>query len=96
MMKAFRASVDHFDDVRQIGQVALLDLDDAQALRRVLVEQGLDQRRLARAAGAGEQHIVGRQAGDEMTRIGVDPRLLFIDVLQVAEPDAGRRVIGCR
>jgi hypothetical protein len=56
-------------------------------LRRIFVEQRLDQRRLARSARTGEQHIVRRLAGDKVARVGVDARFLLVDVLQVAEPD---------
>ncbi|KFB71221.1 MAG: hypothetical protein AW09_003649 [Candidatus Accumulibacter phosphatis] len=42
--EALRASIDQFNDIRQIGQVALFHLDHAQSLRCVFVEQRLDQR----------------------------------------------------
>jgi hypothetical protein len=42
------------------------------------------------AARTGEQHVVGRLSGDEVTRIGVDPRFLLVDVVQVVEPDGGQ------
>ena len=41
--EALGAPFDQFDDVGQVGQVAFLDLDDAQAIGRIFVEQGLDQ-----------------------------------------------------
>jgi hypothetical protein len=39
---------------------------------RVFVQAGLDERRLARAAGAGQQHVVGRLAGDELLGVALD------------------------
>lgn len=39
---------DQVDDLGQVDEITLVDLDDAQALVGKFVEQGLDQRRLAR------------------------------------------------
>ena len=54
-------------------------------LRRVLVEQRLDERGLAGAARAGEQHVVGGIALDELARVLLDQLLLRVDALQVAQ-----------
>ncbi len=85
---AFGARVNQFDDVRQVGQVTLFDLDQAQAARGVLVQQRLDQRRLAGAPRARQQHIVGRQALDELPGVALDQRFLVVDAPQVAQVDA--------
>ena len=53
-------------EVRKGDEVVLVDLDQAQALRLVLVQQRLDERRLARAPGTGEQHVVRGMPTDEL------------------------------
>ena len=75
-------------DLRQVDEVVLLHLDQAQALLVVLVEQALDDGGLARAARAGEQHVVGRPALDELPRVLLDLRDLRVDALQVGQPHA--------
>ena len=82
--EALGAVGDQVDDVGQVDQVGLVDLDQAQPLRRELVQAGLDQRALAGAARARQQHVVGRRAGDELLGVAHDPLLLRLDVLQVA------------
>ena len=82
----------HVDDVRQVHQVGLVHLDQAQALAGVLVQAGLDQRRLAGAARAGQQHVVGGQALHELQGVALDLLLLRLDLLQVAQAD-GRHVL---
>ena len=79
----------HIDDVGQVGEIGLVDFDQAQALRRVFVQAGLDQRRLAGAAGARQQHVVGRPALDELQGIALDLFLLRLDFLEVVQPDGG-------
>ena len=59
---------------------------------RELVQHRLDQRGLAGAARAGQQHVVGAAARDELARVLLDARLLLVDALQVGEPDAMRMV----
>ena len=81
---------DEIDDVREIDEVLLVDLDQAQALAVEAVEERLDERALAGAARAGEQHVVGRPAGDELAGVALDQRLLPVDALQVGEPDLVR------
>ena len=71
-MKRSGALAITIDDVGQVDEILLLDLDQAQALRRVLVEQRLDQRRLAGAARAGQQHVVRGQSRDELARVALD------------------------
>ena len=75
----------HLDDVGQVGQLGLVDLDQAQPLRRIGVQAGADQRGLAGAAGAGQQHVVGRLALDELARVALDLFLLDVDFLQRIE-----------
>ena len=73
------------DTGRQVGEVALLDLDEAQALGRVLVQQGLHDRALARATRAGEQHVIGGLAVHELARVLLHLGDLRRDALQVRE-----------
>jgi hypothetical protein len=54
----------------------------------------VDQRRFAGAASTPQQHVVGRVAGDELLSVGIDTRLLAIDVEQVVEFD--RVEVGVR
>ncbi|OMP13273.1 hypothetical protein COLO4_01966, partial [Corchorus olitorius] len=49
------------------------------------MQAGTDQRGFARAARAGEQHVVGRAAGHELLGVARDLVLLHIDVLQVGQ-----------
>ncbi|MOA21480.1 hypothetical protein D3C78_1419730 [compost metagenome] len=49
------------------------------------MQAGPDQRRLAGAARAGEQHVVGRAALHELLGIARDLFLLPIDVLQIGQ-----------
>src|SRR3954470_9845245 len=86
--EALASRGDLVDDVRQVHQVVLLHLDQAQALPRVLVEQALDDRRLAGAARAGEEHVVRRPALQELARVLLDPLDLPVDAAQVGELDA--------
>ena len=73
------------EDLGEVDQVFLLDLDDAQPLGGELVEQGLDQGRLARAAGAPEQGVVGRQTGEKLACIVNHDLLLLLDAEQFVE-----------
>jgi hypothetical protein len=56
---------------RQVGQVVALDFDQAQAITGVLGQQRAHQRRLAGAARAPQQGVVGRHAVDEL--VGIAP-----------------------
>ncbi len=84
----------HIDDVGQVDQVGLVDLDEPQALDGVGIEAGLDQRRLAGAASAREQHVVGRQALHEMFGVALDALLLRLHFLQIGQRDAGHVAHG--
>ena len=79
---------DAIDDSRQVNEVVFLDLDQAQALLAVLVEQALHDRRLAGAARAGQKHVVGGLAVDKLPRVLLDALDLPVDAAQVGEPDA--------
>jgi hypothetical protein len=76
---------DHVDDVGQVRQVGLVHLDQAQALRRVGIQAGLDERGLARAARARQQHVVGGLALHKLLGVALDLFLLAIDLLQVSQ-----------
>jgi hypothetical protein len=41
--KSFRPVSHHLDDIRKVGQVRLVNLDQTQALRGVGIQDGLDQ-----------------------------------------------------
>ena len=81
------AASDHVHDVRQVGEVGFVHLDQAQAARRIFVQAGLDQRRLAGAACSSEQHVVGRLALHELQRVALDLFLLRLDFLEVIQAD---------
>ena len=66
------------DDARQVGQLVALDLDQPQPIRGIFGQQRTHQRRLAGAARAPQQRMVGRQPGDELA--GVAPQLLALAV----------------
>ena len=59
-----------FHEMLQAFQLAALYLDQAQALSVVAADQGLDGRRLARAAGARQEDVVRFPVGEEGRRIG--------------------------
>jgi hypothetical protein len=88
--EALAPALDQLGDIGQVDEIVLVDLDQPQALRRVLDEHRLDQRRLAGAARAGEQHVVRRKARDELTRVGIDRLFLRIDRDQLVELDRVR------
>lgn len=71
-----------------IHDTLLVDLDHAQALCGVFIQQGFDQRRLARAARPGEQHVVRGAAAHELQGVLLDALLLVVDAEQVGERDA--------
>ena len=52
---------------------------------RELVEQRLDERGLAGAARAGEQHVVGGLPFDELARVLLDQLLLVVDAAEVVQ-----------
>lgn len=73
------------EQIGEMGQAGLVHLDQAQPLGRVLGMHGLHQRGFAAAARAGQQHVVGGLAGDELARVGVDPLLLLVDRQQILQ-----------
>ena len=77
-------------DVGKIDEVGLVDLDQAQAARRIAGKHRLDERAFAGAAGARQQHVVGRQSGNELPRILVDRLFLRVDGNEVRERDRMR------
>ena len=85
--EALGPAFDQRDDVGQVDEIGLVHLDQAQALRRELVQAGLDQRTLAGAARAGQQHVVGGAAGDELRGVGAQALLLRVHFLQVGQRD---------
>jgi hypothetical protein len=62
--------------------------------RREPVQHRLDQRALAGAARAGQQHVVGAAPLHELFGVLRDALLLVIDALQVLEADAVRLLHG--
>ena len=63
--------------------------------RREFVQAGLDQRALAGAAGAGQQHVVGAAAGDEL--LGVAQQALLLRPRpRPAQSSADRRDVAHR
>ena len=92
--EALRAVGHQLDDVRQVHHIGLVDLDQAQALAAVGVQAGLDQRGLAGAARARHQHVVGRQAFDELLGVGLQAGLLPVDFLQVVQAQLGHVTHG--
>ena len=83
--EALRPLGDQVHEVRQVGEVRLVHLDQAQALVGEGVQAGLDQRAFARAARAGQQHVVGGAAGDELRGVAQQALLLRVHFLQVGE-----------
>ena len=65
----------------------LVDLDHAQTAVGIVRQSGLDQRALAAAAGAGEQDMVGRVAGDELADVAIETLALLFDPEQVGKMD---------
>src|SRR2546429_5920629 len=58
--------------------IGLVHLDQAQALRRKGMQAGTNQRGFARAARAGEQHVVGRAARSEEHTSELQSRLHLV------------------
>ncbi|MNN15065.1 hypothetical protein D3C81_1281610 [compost metagenome] len=85
--EALGALRDQLDDIAEVAQVILVDLHQPQPVLDEGIQAGLDQRRLAGAARAGQQHVVGRQPVHELARVGDDGILLALDVLQVVQVD---------
>uniref|UniRef100_A0A1I8ALD0 Secreted protein n=1 Tax=Steinernema glaseri TaxID=37863 RepID=A0A1I8ALD0_9BILA len=83
-----------FHHPRQVRQVVTLDLDQAQPLWGVLCQQGTHQRRLAGAARAPQQRVVGRHAIDELAGIAAQLFTLPVDTDQVDAPIPIRRAPG--
>ena len=82
----FLGSLAHdFHNVGQVGQIGLVDFDQAQALVSISVQAGANQRGLAGAACAGQQHVVGRAALYELLGVAGNLFLLHIDVLQIGQ-----------
>ena len=67
--EAVRVGAQQFGDGRQLKEVFLAHLDQAQAGAGEFAEQPLDRRRFAGAPGAPEEHVVGRQAVDELAGV---------------------------
>ena len=88
------AVLDALDDFRQVGELGLVHLDQTQPLVAKGGQARLDQRRFARATRTGEQHVVGRQAADELAGIGLHQPFLLVDILQVFQPQGGRAMDG--
>ena len=73
------------DDVGQIDEVGLVDLDEAQPAAAQLVEAGLDERALARAARTRQQHVVRAVPLHELQRVAQQAFLLRLDLAQVGQ-----------
>ena len=80
---------DQVHDVGQIREVGFVDLDQAQALGRIVVQAGFDQRRFARAPCPREQHIVGRQTLHKLLGVLLDFFFLRLDLFEVFQPQRG-------
>jgi len=76
-------------DVGQVHQIAFVHLDQAQALRGIGIQTGLDQRGLARAPRPGQEHVVGWQALDELFGVAADLVLLVVDLLEIGQLNRG-------
>ena len=74
-------------DLRQVDEILFLDLDQPQAPRRIFVEQRLDERRLAGAARAGEEHVVRRFSVDELARVLLHALDLLVNAAQIGKLD---------
>ena len=77
------------DDIGQIDKVGLVDLDEAQPAAAQLVEAGLDERALARAARTRQQHVVRAVPLHELQRVAQQAFLLRLDLAQVGQADGG-------
>jgi membrane-bound lytic murein transglycosylase A len=86
--EALPAPGDQVDDVRQADEIALVDLDHAEPILGMLGQQRTDQRAFAGSARPGQQHIIGAVAGEKLTGVGEEARLLGVDVLQVCQVNA--------
>ncbi len=75
------------EDLGDVDEILLLHLDDAQSLVGELIEQRLDQRRLAGAARTPHQGVVRRQPGDELAGVAHQGLLLLLDAEQFVERD---------
>src|SRR5690554_7922750 len=69
----------------QMHEVSLVDLDQPQTLVLPGVQQSPDQGGLAGSPGTPQQGIVGRQATDELTGVGLQQLLLPIHADQVIQ-----------
>ena len=83
--KALLALANVVNDVRQVVQVILVHLDHAQAPGCKLVQQGLDDGRLASAATAPQQHMVTGLARQKAFGVLDDFLFLGIDTKQVIQ-----------
>ena len=91
----FLGPVRHYiHDVRQVGQVGLVHLDQAQAFGRIGVQAGLDERRLARTTRTRQQHIVGGLALHKLLRVALNLFFLRIDFLEVCQPHRAHMAHG--
>ena len=78
------------DDVTGNKSVTL----DNDRIELSITSKHIDQRRFAAAAAAGEQNVVGRQAGDELAQVALDRFLLGVDALQRAHQGAVGEHVG--
>jgi hypothetical protein len=83
-----RAVGDAFDDVRQLAELFTIDFDQAQSVVGKSVKNCLHQRRLAGTARAGQQHIIGWTARNELRGVLLDLPLVSVNAQKVAECDA--------
>ncbi len=60
----------------------------AQPLALELVEHCLHERGLSRAAGTGQERVVGGSALDELEGVLLDQRFLAVDAAEVGQADA--------
>ena len=69
-------------DIGQVDQIFAIHFHQAQPLLAVARQQGLDQRRLAATATAGEQHVIRRQSLEKLADVAVEAVLLHINAGQ--------------
>ena len=84
----------HRDHGGQIAELVLVDLDHAQALVIVLVDEGLHAGGLARARVAIEQGVVGAPPGQEGFRVRPQLFLLALVAHQILQHDLVRIING--
>jgi len=70
--------------------VGLVHFDQAQAFGCKLAQQRFHQRGFAGTARAGQQHVVGRAACQELARVLLDALFLFVDAGEICQLDLVR------